>query len=77
MSSEISRGRRRNLHRRGSAIMTPIAPHVEAFLRETLSHVDARQSILSYRSWTLWVLGYPEAALTDADQTISDARGIG
>ncbi len=57
--------------------MTPIAPHVEAFLRETLSHVDARQSILSYRSWTLWVLGYPEAALTDADQTISDARGIG
>ena len=57
--------------------MTPIAPHVEAFLRETLSHVDARQSILSYRSWTLWVLGYPEAALADADQTISHARGIG
>ena len=39
--------------------------------------VDARQSILSYRSWALWVLGYPEAALADADQTISDAREIG
>ena len=39
--------------------------------------VDARQSILSYRSWTLWVLGYPEAALADADQTVSDAREIG
>ena len=39
--------------------------------------VDARQSILSYRSWTLWVLGYPKAALADADQTVSDARKIG
>ena len=39
--------------------------------------VDARQSILSYRSWALWILGYPEAALADADQTISDARKIG
>ena len=39
--------------------------------------VDARQSILSYRSWTLWVLGYPEAALADADQTVSAAREIG
>jgi tetratricopeptide (TPR) repeat protein len=39
--------------------------------------VDAKQSILSYRSWTLWVLGYPEAALADADQTVSDAREIG
>ena len=39
--------------------------------------VDARQSILSYRSWTLWVLGYPEAALADADHTVSDAREIG
>ncbi len=39
--------------------------------------VDARQSILSYRSWTLWVLGYPKAALADADQTVSDAREIG
>jgi class 3 adenylate cyclase/tetratricopeptide (TPR) repeat protein len=39
--------------------------------------VDAKQSILSYRSWSQWVLGYPEAALADADRTISDAREIG
>ena len=32
---------------------------------------------MSYRSWALWMLGYPEAALADADQTISDAREIG
>jgi predicted ATPase len=34
-------------------------------------------SVLSYRSRALWILGYPEAALADADQTISDAREIG
>jgi class 3 adenylate cyclase/predicted ATPase len=39
--------------------------------------VDSRVSILSYRSWTLWFLGYPEAALADADRAISDAREIG
>jgi predicted ATPase len=32
---------------------------------------------LSYRSLALWVLGYPEAALADADQAINDARAIG
>jgi predicted ATPase len=39
--------------------------------------VDASVSILSYRSWALWFLGYPDAALADADQAISDAREIG
>ena len=39
--------------------------------------VDSRVSILSYRSWALWFLGYPKAALADADQAISDAREIG
>ena len=34
-------------------------------------------SILSYRSWTLWFLGYPEAALADADRALSVAREIG
>jgi len=38
---------------------------------------DVRVTILSYRSWALWFLGYPEAALADADQAISDAREIG
>ena len=39
--------------------------------------VDARVSVLSYRSWVLWYLGYPQAALADADQAISDAREVG
>jgi hypothetical protein len=37
--------------------------------------VDARVAILSYRSWAAWLLGYPEAALTDAEQALKDARG--
>jgi len=39
--------------------------------------VDAAMSILSYRSWTIWVLGYPEAALADADNALKIARDIG
>ena len=39
--------------------------------------VDARVSILLYRSWALWMLGYPEAALADAEAALSDAREIG
>ena len=32
---------------------------------------------LSWRSWTAWVLGYPEAALADADIAVKNAREIG
>ena len=32
---------------------------------------------MSSRSWALWALGYPEAALVDADQALKDAREIG
>jgi predicted ATPase len=39
--------------------------------------VDARVAILSYRSWALWLLGYPEAALADAEQALKNAREIG
>jgi predicted ATPase/class 3 adenylate cyclase len=39
--------------------------------------VDPRVSVLSYRSWALWLLGYPDAALGDADQALRDAREIG
>ena len=38
---------------------------------------DVGVAILSYRSWALWLLGYPEAALADADQALKDAREIG
>jgi hypothetical protein len=39
--------------------------------------VDARVSILSYRSWALWLLGYPDSAVADMDQALSDAREMG
>lgn len=38
---------------------------------------DVRVVILPWRSWALWSLGYPEAALTDADQALKEAREIG
>jgi predicted ATPase len=38
---------------------------------------DVRVSILSYRSFALWSLGYPTAALADADHALKDASDIG
>jgi predicted ATPase len=38
---------------------------------------DGRVAILSWRSLALWLLGYPEAALADAEHTLKDAREIG
>ena len=38
---------------------------------------DIGVTILSSRSIALWVLGYPKAALADADQALKDAREIG
>ncbi len=37
---------------------------------------DNRVAVLSYRSWALWFLGYPWAALADADHALADAREI-
>ena len=38
---------------------------------------DIGVAILSFRSLALWMLGYPEAALADAEQALRDAREIG
>jgi tetratricopeptide (TPR) repeat protein len=38
---------------------------------------DVGVVILSMRSMGLWYLGYPEAALTDAENALRDAREIG
>jgi predicted ATPase len=38
---------------------------------------DSRVVILSRRSATLWLLGYPDAALADADHALTHAREIG
>jgi class 3 adenylate cyclase/predicted ATPase len=39
--------------------------------------VDSKVSVLSFRSLALWILGYPDAALTDTEQAVKDAREIG
>jgi class 3 adenylate cyclase/predicted ATPase len=38
---------------------------------------DVAVAILSFRSLSLWLLGYPEAALADLAQALKDAREIG
>jgi predicted ATPase len=38
---------------------------------------DLGVSIFGFRTWTMWVLDYPEAALADAEHAIKDAREIG
>ena len=38
---------------------------------------DARVATLSSRSSALWLLGYPEAALRDADDALKNAREMG
>jgi class 3 adenylate cyclase/predicted ATPase len=38
---------------------------------------DVRVAALSYRSWALWPLGYPDAALADASRAVDEAREIG
>jgi len=38
---------------------------------------DARVTILSFRSQTMWLLGYPEAALKDAEDAVKNARESG
>jgi predicted ATPase len=37
---------------------------------------DSRVAVLSYRSWALWYLGYPEAALRDAKHAVEYAREV-
>jgi class 3 adenylate cyclase/predicted ATPase len=39
--------------------------------------VDARVASLSWRARALWLLGYPDAALADAEHALTDAREIG
>jgi tetratricopeptide (TPR) repeat protein len=39
--------------------------------------LDSRVAIWSHRTMALWVLGYPQAALADADLALKDAREIG
>ena len=45
-------------------------------LASRLGH-DLRAAALCFRSWALWLSGFPNAGLADADQAIKDAREIG
>src|SRR5262249_48074418 len=38
---------------------------------------DISVTLLSYRAWTLWLLGYPEAARADTERALQEAREIG
>jgi class 3 adenylate cyclase/predicted ATPase len=38
--------------------------------------LDVRVALLLYRSQALWMLGYPDAALADAEQALKEAREI-
>ena len=38
---------------------------------------DIRAGILFFRSWTLWLLGYPDAALADVEEALADAHELG
>jgi hypothetical protein len=38
---------------------------------------DVRMVSLLRRAMTLWMLGYPEAALADSEHCVSDARAVG
>jgi class 3 adenylate cyclase/predicted ATPase len=38
---------------------------------------DAKVTALTHRSYSRWMLGYPDSALADADQAVKEAREIG
>jgi predicted ATPase len=64
---------RRTIARTAFALYDPIEHRPLA----TRFGQDPGVTILVWRSWAVWRLGYPEAALTDADRAIKDARDIG
>jgi predicted ATPase len=58
---------------KGLALYDPIAHRPLA----TRFATDSESSFLSFRSWCMWLLGYPDAALADADRALSRAREFG
>jgi len=56
--------------------MAQYDPVVHRTLTTRFGH-DNRVAVLSYRSWALWFLGFPQAALTDVERALADAREIG
>jgi class 3 adenylate cyclase/predicted ATPase len=71
LTGEIAEGRRH--YDRALALYSPIEHRGLA----TRFGQDIGVSVLSFRSNSLWMLGYPEAALVDTNQALKDAREIG
>ena len=57
----------------GLALYDPTNPRSVA----TRFGQDHGVQALYFRSWALWLLGYPEAALADAQNAVGNARAIG
>ena len=70
-TGEIAKGRRH--FDQAIALYDPVAhrPLAQRFGQ------DARVAILTWRSLALWLLGYPESALADAEQALTVARAMG
>jgi predicted ATPase len=71
LTGDISEGRAH--YDQALALYEPAAHRVLA----TRFGQDLRVSALSYRCISLWMLGYPEAALADAAHAVREAREIG
>jgi predicted ATPase len=61
--------------RHADEVLALYDPTEQRALASRFGH-DNRVAVLSYRSCVAWVLGYPGAALIDADRALSDARAI-
>jgi class 3 adenylate cyclase/predicted ATPase len=59
---------------RAFALYDPVERHA---LATRFGGTDPGVTILGFRSWALWYLGYPEAALADVESAIKAARKIG
>jgi hypothetical protein len=71
LTGEISKGRAH--HDQAIALYDP-GEHRRLATRFA---TDVRVAILSYQPWALWLLGYPGAALADADEALKGAHEIG
>ena len=70
-AGDIAEGRAH--YDRGIALYDPVEHRPLA----TRFGQDVRVALLSWRAWAMWLLGYPEAAIADADHALKDAREMG
>ena len=70
-TGDIAEGERISIRQSRFTILTQHRPLATRFGQ------DVRVAILSFRSLAFWLLGYPDAALADADDALKDAREIG